>query len=325
MGNILLNADSIEEYCKENFNCQVECGSDEHYVQMHDVNEKCDLNEKRHDAYSLFKVYNHKTIERPRKELKLRMLEGSRDYIHAVRNRGVRGVVENQYFDCRCSSCTTHTDKCSQNQYADQWKKFSVLPMKKTDLSSDNSDWFKPVEIKDNMPSNDEFMPFEDDREDAVHCDEVENEEFLSQETEHYVIEDEEKLNDNRDVIEESEEENKPEHDVTSPEAQELVVDSDVIAEENETKRDVIEESDESENSVVQHYTEPYESSDFSSDEDILPNYPAEIPPLLNEEDENMNFDWKGILSNLKTYSTFSALKQFISQTTLPEVYPIIK
>ena len=77
--------------------------------------------------------------------------------------------------------------------------------------------------------------------------------------------------------------------------------------------------------SVVAMFTVPYESSDFLSDEEIPPDYPAEIPPLLNEEDENMNFDWKGIMSNLKTYCTFSALKQYISRTTLPEVRPIIK
>ena len=38
-----------------------------------------------------------------------------------------------------------------------------------------------------------------------------------------------------------------------------------------------------------------------------------------------MNFDWKGILSDLKTYCTFSVLKQYISRTTLPKVHPIIK
>ena len=105
--------------------------------------------------------------------------------------------------------------------------------------------------------------------------------------------------------------------------AEESKTDCDVFAEENETDRDVIEESDE--DSVVAMFTVPYESSDFSSDEEIPPDYPAEIPPLLNEEDENMNFDWKGILSDLKTYCTFSALKQYISRTTLPEVHPIIK
>ena len=147
------------------------------------------------------------------------------------------------------------------------------------------------------------------------------------QETEHDVIE----LNEDCDVMEESEEENEPEHHVTSPDlvkdrdviAEESETDCDVIAEENKTDHDVIEESDE--DSVVAMFTVPYESSDFSSDEEIPPDYLAEIPPLLNEEDENMNFDWKGILSNLKTYYTFSTLKQYISRTTLPEVRPIIK
>ena len=83
-GNILLNADAIEEYCKEIFDRQLECGSDEHYVKERDVNEKHDINEKHHDAHSLFKVYNHKDIQQPRKELTLKMLEGSRDFVHAV-------------------------------------------------------------------------------------------------------------------------------------------------------------------------------------------------------------------------------------------------
>ena len=71
-GNILLHADAIEEYCKENFDCQVECGSDECYVKECVVNEKCDVNEKHRDAHSLFKVYNHKTIEWPRKEIEIK-------------------------------------------------------------------------------------------------------------------------------------------------------------------------------------------------------------------------------------------------------------
>ena len=136
-GKILLNADTIEEYCKENYDHQVECGYD---VKERDVNRKRDVNEKLRDAHSLFKVYNHRTIERPRKELTLKTLEGSRDYVHAVCNTGVKGVVEYRYFDCGCLSCTTHTDRCSQNEYADRWEQFHLLPRKKIDLSADNSD-----------------------------------------------------------------------------------------------------------------------------------------------------------------------------------------
>ena len=87
-----------------------------------------------------------------------------------------------------------------------------MLPGKKIDLSSDNSNWFKPVEIKD-MPSNDEFIHYEDGLKDAVHCDEVENEEFLSVETENAEQETE---CDVKEEEEESEEDNKPECDITS-------------------------------------------------------------------------------------------------------------
>ena len=74
-------------------------------------------------------------------------------------------------------------------------------------------------------------------------------------------------------------EDNEPDCDVTRPEVQkELVEDRDVNTEENETQHDVIEESDESEDSVVALYTVPYESSDFSSDEDSPPNFSTEIP-----------------------------------------------
>ena len=73
----MLNTGKDHQIEQENFDRQVKCGSDERYEKDHDVNEKGDVNEKRRDAHSLFKVYNHKTIERPRKELTLRRLEGS--------------------------------------------------------------------------------------------------------------------------------------------------------------------------------------------------------------------------------------------------------
>ena len=51
--------------------------------------------------------------------MKLKQLKGSRDYLHAVRNTGIKGVVEYHNFDCGCLSCTTHTNECLQNEYAD--------------------------------------------------------------------------------------------------------------------------------------------------------------------------------------------------------------
>ena len=75
-GKILLNADAIEDYCKDNFDRQLKC--DERDVSERDVNAKCN------DPHSLFKVYNHRKIQRPKKELHLKQLKGSRDYLHVV-------------------------------------------------------------------------------------------------------------------------------------------------------------------------------------------------------------------------------------------------
>ena len=92
--------------------------------------------------------------------MKLKQLKGSRDYLHVIRNTGIKGVVEYRNFDCGCLSCTTHTNECLQNEYADEWKKFSLLPGKKMDLSFNTCDWFKAVEVED-RPNNDAFMQFE--------------------------------------------------------------------------------------------------------------------------------------------------------------------
>ena len=130
-GKILFSADAIAEYCMENFDRQIGCGSDECDVNECDINER-DVNEhdvnKKQNPHSLFKVYHHRTILRPKKEMKLK---GSRDYLHVISNTGIKGVVEYHNFDCGCLSCTTHTNECLQNEYADKCKKFSLLPGKR--------------------------------------------------------------------------------------------------------------------------------------------------------------------------------------------------
>ena len=143
VGKILLSADAIAEYCGENFDRLIGCGSDECDVNEHDVNEhdvnESDINEKQ-NPHSLFKVYHHRTILRSKKEMKLKQLKGSRDYLHVICNTGIKGVVEYRNFDCGCLSCTTHTNECLQNEYADEWKKFSLVPGKKMDLSFNTCD-----------------------------------------------------------------------------------------------------------------------------------------------------------------------------------------
>ena len=338
-GKILLNSNAVEDYCKENFDRQTRCDE-------HDVSER-DVNAKRNDPHSLFKVYNHRKIRRPNEDPHLRQLKGSRDYLNVVRNTGVRGVVEYRNFDCGCLSCTTHTNKCSQNQHADDWTKVDLVPRRrKTYLSSDSSgQWFKPFEIR-KRPGNEQHMHFEEDVEETVHCDEVEEEN-------RDVIEESEVEEENRDVIieesEESEEENgdvieeEEDHDVIKE--SEVQEKCDVIEESEvqEEKRDVIEESEVEEekcdvieqseveveesddSSVVELFTVPYESSEYSSDDDSPPEYAPEIHPLLTEDDENLTFNWNGILNDLKLYTTFNGLKNYVLRTKLPDVRPVIK
>ena len=71
-GKILLSTDAIAKYCMENFDCQIGCGSDECDVNECDINEcyvnECDVNENQ-NPHSLFKVYHHRTILQPKKEV----------------------------------------------------------------------------------------------------------------------------------------------------------------------------------------------------------------------------------------------------------------
>ena len=299
-------------------------------VNERDVN-KCDVNErdvnKKQNPHSLFKVYHHRTILRPKKEMKLKQLKGSRDYLHAVRNTGIKGVVEYRNFDCGCLSCTTHTNECLQNEYADEWEKFSLLLGKKKDLSFNTCDWFKAVEVED-RPNNDAFMQFEEEIDDTVHCDEIENEDY----TEPYVTEDNNNVSE--EIVEEYDEEiveegdrdvTDEERDVTEEESDKETVeegDRDVTEEE----RDVTEEGKESDDSLVELYTIPYESSsDNSSDEELPAIYQPEMSPLSTDEDACIHFNWDAVLKDMKTYITFNSLKQYVSRTWCPEVSPDIK
>ena len=329
-GKILLSADAIAEYCRENFDLQIGCGSDECDVNECDINKR-DVNEhdinKKQNPHSLFKVYHHRTILRPEKEMKLKQLKGSREYLHAVRNTGIKGVVEYRNFDCGCLSCPTHTNECLQNEYADEWKKFSLLLGKKKDLSFNTCDWFKAVEVED-RPNNDAFMQFEEKIDDTVHCDEIENEDY----TEPYVTEDNNNVTEeiveeyDGEIVEEGDRDvTDEEHDVTEEESDKETVeegDRDVTEEE----RDVTEEGKESDDSLVELYTIPYESSpDNSSDEELLAIYQPEMSPLLTDGDACIHFNWDAGLKDMKTYTTFNSLKQYVSRTWLPEVSPDIK
>ena len=153
-------------------------------------------------------------------------------------------MVEYHNFDCGCLSCTTQTNECLQNEYADEWKKISLLPGKKMDLSFNTCDCFKAVEVED-RPNNDAFMQFEEEIDDTVHCDEIENEDY----TEHYVTEDNNNITEEIVDTEEECDVTEEEHDVTEEECDVTEEEHDEeIVEEGE--RDVTEEGNDSDNSL---------------------------------------------------------------------------
>ena len=190
-----------------------------------------------------------------------------------------------------------------------------MLPGKKMDLSFNTCDWFKAIEVED-RPNNNAFMQFEEEIDDTVHCDEIENEDY----TEHYVIED------NNNVTEEIVD-TEEEHDVTEEEECDVTEEEhgEEIVEEGE--HDVTEEGNDSDDSLVELYTIPYESSSDNSSDDELPAiYQPEMSALLSDEDACIHFNWDAVLKDMKTYTTFNSIQfNSIHSTWLPEVSPDIK
>ena len=336
----MLTVDAIENYCKEHFDRQILC-EDRDGQSARDGQHDGKCTER--DVHSLLKVYNHKKIRRPKGDAKLRTLEGSRDFLHVVRNTGIRGFVQYRNFDCGCVACTLHTGECTQKEYADEWKSFCLLPGKNDDSKEQSSEWFKPLSIQ-NYNNNNDLMEFEEEVDViSVNCDEIEEEDELDVQNDNEVesdvkttrdvevesepserdvqVEIETTQDDERDVTfkVECEHDVQVEHDVTLKEA---LQESDVIAIECD-----VQDSDDSDASVQFLFTEEYVSSDDDNEsgDDNDPIYAEERPHALSEDDENVSFNWRGILADMKEYTTFNGLKHYVQRTRLPEVLPIVK
>ena len=246
-GHELLTANAIENYCKEHFDRQILCNGqrdgqrDGQHDGQHD-GQRDGKYVKRDVVHSLLKVYNHQKIRRPKQDPKVRTLEGSRDFLHVVRNTGIRGLVEYRNFDCGCVGCTLHTGECTQKEYADDWKSFCLLPGKKYASKEHSSEWFKPLSIQNYNSNNDDLMEFEEEVDVmSVNCDEIEEEDELDVQNGYEVESDvkttqerereaeiETTQEDERDVTFEAEREtSERERDVTLKEA---LQESDVIA-----------------------------------------------------------------------------------------------
>ena len=138
---ILLSTEDIENYGRRNYDHQVKCGDEAH----DEGNDRCDPNKGPH---TLVKVINHPHISRPSTVEKLCLIPGMRNYLNAIHNTGIEGILQYRYFDCCCFGCVTHSSECSQQEYADKWKISSVLYAHKKKFLKNlelPKDWFKPL------------------------------------------------------------------------------------------------------------------------------------------------------------------------------------
>ena len=125
------NANDVYEYCKEAYFVQEKCN---------ETNELHNERLKTNNGHIQKIVFNHPVIV-PQADEKLNGIAGSHDYMHAVCNTGVCGVMQYRFFDCCCYGCTTHKEECSQQDYANDWTTFCLTgKLKNRDLQLDS--WF---------------------------------------------------------------------------------------------------------------------------------------------------------------------------------------
>ena len=84
---VLLSTEDIENYCRRNYDHQVKCGDEDH----DEGNDHHDLSKGPH---TLVKVINHPHISRPSTVEKLHLIPGTRDYLNAIRNMGIEGILQ---------------------------------------------------------------------------------------------------------------------------------------------------------------------------------------------------------------------------------------
>ena len=293
------NANDVYEYCKEAY-----------FIQ-----EKCNKTNKIHtESYRLKMknghiqkiVFNHPVIVRKADE-KLNGIAGSRDYMHAVCNTGVHGVVQYRFFDCCCYGCTTHNEECSQQDYADD-----CLTGKLKDCNLQLDSWFKAIGERIQPNNVEEFEQFaESDKEDhtthegficettpeipadcdvagPLHAKEV----FIHNENDEPLVE----LSDNE-------------------------FDNDFI---NNHTSDVHNDGNEDNEWCVFVAEEEYISLDYSDESEV--EYEAECVQQIDIDDDNsLNFNWSAILEDLQVYKMFSKFASLRGTNVFTKCYITFK
>ena len=135
------NANDIDEYCRQAYFVQEMCNEPNEIHNKSDTLKDCVMKTKNGHIQKI--VFNHPVIVRKADE-EVRGILGSRDYMHAVHNTGVPGVVQHRFFDCCCYGCTTHNEECSQQDYANDCNTFCLKgKLNDGDLQLDS--WFKAI------------------------------------------------------------------------------------------------------------------------------------------------------------------------------------
>ena len=280
---VLLSTEDIENYCRRNYDHQVKCGDEDH----DEGNDHHDLSKGPH---TLVKVIDRPHISRPSTVEKLCLIPGTRDYLNAIRNTGIEGILQHRYFDCCCYGCVTHSLECSQQGYGDKWKVSSVLYghskkfLKNLELPKD---WFKPLCNPIHEMSDKEIS--------EVHRDEI-----------HVTMHErsDEEIDEERD--EEIDEERQDEIHVTMDKQIESSDD-----EKDESDLSGIEPLDD-EADVLITEIEEYITSEEEMNEIAFANNDTEESRCDVEVDESIDFDWKKILHEMQNFKTYAELKEFV-------------
>ena len=238
---------------------------------------------KRNDCYlghSLKRAFHHKEIENIKDApAKVRPLTGCRDWMHAVRNTGIAGIVEWRDYDCCCYGCITHSGQCSYENLGDVWRRHSLTTHTKKQIAKlDFSGWM-PSYVKTKKHDVEES---ERDVEDSYG-------------SKQYWSSSDDSLS---GLLSSNESDSSPEEDARSLSPEEIIISSD--EEENERSQP----------------QEPVES-DVSVDSDDM-ELLEETSSSSSSESDNDIVDWKKKLKKFNSYKTFTRLKGYVTRKALP-------
>ena len=183
-GHELLHVKALEEYCKVNFDRQELCPGDVmKQSEEHDVTNQCDETQQHYEKddrpmknpHSLFKIFNHSVIRRPKGNPRIGEIKGCRDNMDAVRNTGIEGVMQYRMVDFACTACTTHEGECEQKDLADDWITVNLLKRNKDVDKVKISKCFKPIHGSGVGAASRDLMEFGDEDDSEINCDEIES------------------------------------------------------------------------------------------------------------------------------------------------------